>query len=153
VQFTLAFLAHRDDDGIPHGCIHDVEQHLPAVACGNLTCNATSGVAVTSRHLPYRDLSRAPATVAAMPGWVLLDFGTDWCGHCIAARSAIDAWRDAHPEIEHLRIEDGRGRPLGRAYQVKLWPTLILLRDGREAARVVRPREARDLWPLEQALA
>ena len=52
-----------------------------------------------------------------------------------------------------LRIEDGRGRPLGRAYQVKLWPTLILLRVGRELARVVRPREARDLWPLEQALA
>jgi thioredoxin 1 len=27
---------------------------------------------------------------------------------------------------------------------VKLWPTLVLLRDGREIARVVRPR-SRDL--------
>lgn len=108
---------------------------------------------MTSRHLAYRDLSRSPATVAAMPGWVLLDFGTDWCGYCIAALPAVDAWRDARPDIEHLRIEDGRGRPLGRAHQVKLWPTLVLVRDGREVARVVRPREARDLWPLEQALA
>lgn len=108
---------------------------------------------MTSRHLAYRDLTRSPASIAAMPGLVLLDFGTDWCGHCIAARSAVDAWRDAHADIEHLRIEDGRGRPLTRACQVKLWPTLVLLRDGRELARVVRPREARDLWPLEQALA
>ena len=95
---------------------------------------------MTSRHLAYRDLTRSPASIAAMPGLVLLDFGTDWCGHCIAARSAVDAWRDAHADIEHLRIEDGRGRPLGRAYQVKLWPTLVLLRDGRELAWCARAR-------------
>jgi len=41
---------------------------------------------------------------------------------------------------------------LGRAFRVKLWPTLVLLRDGQELARVVRPREARDLWPLDEAL-
>ena len=30
----------------------------------------------------------ARSEVDAMKGWVLLDFGTDWCGHCQAARSA-----------------------------------------------------------------
>ena len=50
------------------------------------------------------------------------------------------------------RVEDGRGRPLGRAYRVKLWPTLVLLRDGQEIARAVRPRAARDLEPLDAAL-
>ena len=104
------------------------------------------------RDSAYREFDRSPASVAAMPGWVLLDFGTDWCGHCIAARSAVDRWLGPHPEIDHLRIEDDRGRPLGRAHDVKLWPTLVLVRDGRELARVVRPREARDLWPLDEAL-
>ena len=89
---------------------------------------------------------------AAMPGVVLLDFGTDWCGHCQAARAAVDAWIDDHDGIGHLRVEDGSGRPLGRAYQVKLWPTLVLLRDGEEIARVVRPRASRDLEPLDAAL-
>lgn len=87
-----------------------------------------------------------------MRGLVLLDFGTDWCGHCSAARVAVDGWIQGHLGVAHLRIEDGPGRALGRAYQVKLWPTLVLLCDGREIARAVRPRVAADLWPLDHAL-
>lgn len=41
-----------------------------------------------------------------------------------------------------MKIEDGRGRPLGRAFGIKLWPTLVFLRDGVEVARVVRPLDA-----------
>lgn len=104
------------------------------------------------RDVSYQAVAPDAQAVEATRGLVLLDFGTDWCGHCMAARTAVDAWIGAHDGIEHLRIEDGRGRPLGRAFRVKLWPTLVLLRDGRELARVVRPREARDLWPLERAL-
>jgi len=105
-----------------------------------------------SRDTSYQASAPDPAAVEAMRALVLLDFGTDWCGHCIAARAPVDAWSHAHDSIGHLRIEDGRGRPLGRAYRVKLWPTLVLLRDGLEIARVVRPREARDLWSLDEAL-
>ena len=42
----------------------------------------------------------------------------------------------------HIKVEDGSGRPLGRAFRVKLWPTLIFLRDGQEVARLVRPQSA-----------
>jgi thioredoxin 1 len=35
------------------------------------------------------------------------------------------------------------GRPLGRAFGVRLWPTLVFLSDGTEVARLVRPSEAR----------
>jgi thioredoxin 1 len=31
---------------------------------------------------------------------------------------------------------------LGRSYRVKLWPTLVLLRDGQEVGRLVRPAGA-----------
>lgn len=104
------------------------------------------------RDASYTEAAAVPATVEGMQGLVLLDFGTDWCGHCQAATAVVDAWVNAHPAIDHLRVEDGRGRPLGRTFRVKLWPTLVLLRDGREVARVVRPREARDLWPLQEAV-
>lgn len=107
---------------------------------------------MSQQDASYQAAAPEQDAVAAMPGVVLLDFGTDWCGHCQAARAAVDAWIGDHDGIGHLRVEDGRGRPLGRAYRVKLWPTLVLLRDGEEIARVVRPQVVRDLEPLDAAL-
>jgi len=43
------------------------------------------------------------------------------------------------PNIRHLQIEDGPGRPLGRSFRVKLWPTLVFLRDGQVLKQVARP--------------
>lgn len=105
-------------------------------------------IPVKRRDASYQASAPGLESVQAMPGLVLLDFGTDWCGHCTAARAAVEAWMQDHPDVEHLRIEDGRGRALGRAFRVKLWPTLVLLQDGREVARVVRPRTAADLQSL-----
>lgn len=79
------------------------------------------------------------AEVDALPGLTLLEFGTDWCGHCRAAQAPVAEALAQRPEWQHLQVEDGPGRPLGRSFRVKLWPTLLVLRDGQEVARVVRP--------------
>jgi len=91
-----------------------------------------------------------PEAISAMRGPAVLEFGTTWCGHCIAAQPLVEAALTARPDVPHLRVEDGRGRRLGRAYRVKLWPTLVFLRDGIEQARVVRPTDRED---IEAALA
>ena len=44
-----------------------------------------------------------------------------------------------HPEVEHIKVYDGRGKPLGRSFRVKLWPTLIFMRDGQVVRQVARP--------------
>ena len=80
--------------------------------------------------------------VDALQGPTLVEFGTSWCGHCRAAQPAIAAALARHPAVRHLRIEDGPGRPLGRSFRVRLWPTLVFLRDGEELAKLVRPRDA-----------
>ncbi|MET0893967.1 MAG: thioredoxin family protein, partial [Pseudoxanthomonas sp.] len=85
------------------------------------------------------------SSVDAMAGLTLLEFGAPWCGHCIAAQEALQVLLASQPAIRHIKIEDGRGRPLGRSFRVKLWPTLVLLQDGVEIARAVRPRERGDL--------
>lgn len=79
------------------------------------------------------------ADVDALAGAAVIEFGTDWCGYCQAAQKLLQPLFTQHPQIKHLKIEDGPGRPLGRSFGVKLWPTLIFLRDGQEIARVVRP--------------
>jgi thioredoxin 1 len=81
----------------------------------------------------------ARAAVDAMPGTVVLEFGTPWCGHCQEAQPALEQALAGRPEVRHIKIEDGRGRPLGRSFGVKLWPTIVVLRDGAETARMVRP--------------
>jgi thioredoxin 1 len=99
---------------------------------------------------PYTEAQPERAEIDALKGTVVLDFGTNWCGFCRAAEPLVDAALAAHPEVRHLKVEDGPGRPLGRSFRVKLWPTLVVLRDGQEKARLVRPQDG---TALTQAIA
>ena len=69
----------------------------------------------------------------------------DWCGHCRAAQPTITEALSQSPNWRHIKIEDGPGRKLGRSFRVRLWPTLVLLRDGREIGRLVRPTQTADV--------
>ncbi len=77
--------------------------------------------------------------VDALEGPTLLEFGSPTCGHCRVAQPLIAAALADHPGVRHIKIADGPGRPLGRSFRVKLWPTLVFLRNGAESARLVRP--------------
>lgn len=77
--------------------------------------------------------------VQALHGPALLEFGAPWCGFCRQAQPLIEGAMNDASQVHHLKVEDGKGRPLGRSFKVKLWPTLIFLRDGVEVARLVRP--------------
>lgn len=83
--------------------------------------------------------------VDALPGPTVLEFGSPGCGWCRAAQPLIAEAMAAHPGVRHLKIADGPGRPLGRSFRVKLWPTLIYLRDGQELGRSVRPADAGEI--------
>ena len=90
----------------------------------------------------YSKPEPARLVIDQLPGSVLLEFGTPWCGWCMAAQAPIAQAMNAYPDVQHMKIEDGKGQPLGRSFRVKLWPTLVFLRDGREVARLVRPADA-----------
>ena len=93
----------------------------------------------------YESTEPARASIDAQPGLLLLEFGTAWCGFCQAAQPLISQALQAHPTVRHVKVEDGSGRPLGRSFRVKLWPTLIFMRDGQEVARLVRPGSAQEV--------
>jgi thioredoxin 1 len=98
----------------------------------------------------YAETAPSRDEVDALPGPVVLEFGVDWCGYCRAAQPLVHGALQSHPEVRHLKVEDGSGRPLGRSFGVKRWPTLVFLDNGKEVTRLVRPN---DLDAVRQALA
>ena len=98
-------------------------------------------------HDPVGEPSRDQ--IDAMREPTVIEFGAAYCGHCLAAQPLIAQALEQHPGVRHIKVEDGPGRRLGRSFRVKLWPTLIFLRQGHEAARLVRPG---DVQAIEQAL-
>lgn len=92
----------------------------------------------------------ARSDIDALRGPAMIEFGTSWCGFCRAAQPHVAAALGNHTGVRHIKVEDGSGRPLGRSFAVKLWPTLVFLHDGREVDRLVRPRDA---VAVEQAMA
>jgi thioredoxin 1 len=85
-----------------------------------------------------------------LPGDTLLEFGAPWCGYCMAAQPLLANAMASRTDLRHIKVEDGKGQPLGRSFRVKLWPTLVVLRDGEELARVVRPSSSEE---IERVLA
>ncbi len=98
----------------------------------------------------YAEIEPSRAEIDALAAAALVEFGSPGCGHCRAAQPLIAEAFAHHPRVRHIKIEDARGRRLGRSYGVKLWPTLIFLRLGKEVERLVRPSDAS---AIEQALA
>ena len=95
------------------------------------------------------------ADVDGLVGPAVVEFGAPWCGYCITAQPLIESAFARHPDVRHIKIEDGRGLPLGRSFRIKLWPTLVFLRDGEEIVRLVRPTDAatiRDAFDLIDAM-
>lgn len=91
---------------------------------------------ITREYAPHEPTR---AEIDALHEPLLLEFGAPWCGHCREMQPWLDSVLSQHPDIRHIKIEDGRGRRLGRTYAIKLWPTLLFLKEGREIARLVRP--------------
>ena len=93
------------------------------------------------------------AEVDVLPSATLLEFGTPWCGFCLAAQPRIEQALQGFDSVTHIKVEDGPGQPLGRSYRVKLWPTLVFLRDGQEVARLVRPQDGKEIVRALQGIS
>ena len=92
--------------------------------------------------MPNMEESRGEPTreeIDRTEGPVLLEFGASWCPYCQALAPNLAGLLRDYPDIRHIKVEDGPGRPLGRSFRVKLWPNLVFLRDGQVMKQLARP--------------
>ena len=90
-------------------------------------------------HQIYTDQTLTQDDLIQTKGWVLLEFGENWCPICQQAQPLIREALLSFTDIERKMIIDAKGKRLGRIFKVKLWPSLILLLDGECKGSLVRP--------------
>jgi thioredoxin 1 len=88
---------------------------------------------------PYSDNDPRRSEIDAIKGPLLLVFGSNSCSICRATEPLLVEALTGLDWLTHWKIQDGQGRKLGRTFAVKLWPTLIFIKNGKEIARLVRP--------------
>ena len=93
----------------------------------------------------YAEVEPKREELDAMPGPTLVEFGSPWCGHCRRAQPLIAEALSGHANVRHIKVADASGKRLGRSFKVKLWPTLVFLRDGKEVAKLVRPGSTEEI--------
>ena len=89
----------------------------------------------------YAEVEPTRAEIDALAGLLLLEFGAPWCPHCQEVQPTLAELLGRFPDVRHIKIFDGRGKPLGRSFRVKLWPNLVLMRDGKVVRQLARPSE------------
>lgn len=80
--------------------------------------------------------------IDALGGAVLVEFGAPWCPFCQAIQPQLSELFTEFPTVAHYKIEDGKGKPLGRSFRVKLWPNLVFMHNGKIVEQLARPNHA-----------
>jgi len=69
-------------------------------------------------------------------GLFVLKFGAMWCAPCKAIEPSLKKLEAEHPGISFISVDVDEHPELAKKYRIRALPTVILLKDGKEAIRI-----------------
>jgi len=82
-------------------------------------------------------------------GLVLVDVWAESCRPCVALSPHLESIAEKNPDLTVVKVDASKARRLVMSLQVRGLPTVLLLHDGQEVARISEPNltpEQLDEW-------
>ncbi|WP_297092024.1 thioredoxin [uncultured Draconibacterium sp.] len=74
---------------------------------------------------------------ATKRGVVLVDFWAPWCGPCKIVAPTLNDIADSQTNFMVAKINVDHNQQLAQKFKVRNIPTMLILKDGKEAGRIV----------------
>ncbi|MCK5730616.1 MAG: thioredoxin [Draconibacterium sp.] len=82
-------------------------------------------------------LSNKSFKAASRKGVILIDFWAPWCGPCKMVAPVLNEIAESTNEFRVGKVNVDHNQPLAKKFKVRNIPTLLILKDGIEAGRIV----------------
>lgn len=79
---------------------------------------------------------------------VLIDFYADWCMPCKMLAPVVEEIAMEHPDVKVVKVNIDEEPELAQQFQVMSIPTLVVMKDGKQASKSIGVRPKKDILKM-----
>jgi thioredoxin 1 len=83
------------------------------------------------------------------PGTVVVDFYAQWCPPCRALAPLLERFAEQNADtVKVVKVDTDKDEALAGRYEIRMIPTLVAFRGGKETNRAINPQSRQRLEEL-----
>jgi thioredoxin len=84
-----------------------------------------------------KDAAEFKAKATDVAGVVLVDFHEDWCGWCQKLKPVLNKLsEEMKGKVSFVAVNTGKCKDIKEKFAIQVWPTMVVLKDGKEVERI-----------------